>query len=386
MPRRPQPPRLYLRKRKGRDATYVILDRGCEISTGCGIGCGQEAEKALADYIGRKHAPEWRDGHPSRVLIADVIALYASEKAPKLAHPELVGFHVEHLIRYFGAETCSAISGASCAEYVERRRAGSIGRRPVKSGTARRELETLGAALNYAYREQKLTVPVFVSLPQKAPPRERWLDRSEAARLLAGALGWTPVAFNRLNRKPTHWKRVGKPSYHVARFILMALYTATRHKAVLALRWGVNSSGGWVDLQGDRIYRRGEGQAETTKRRTPIPIPSRLRPHLLRWASLTRQGPVEYDLRLIKKERTGFRRARELAHLGSEVTPHVLRHTCATWLLQAGVPTWEVAGYLGASEAVIRSTYGHHSPDFLRAAAHAFRGRSLGKMKTMGEP
>jgi hypothetical protein len=47
-------------------------------------------------------------------------------------------------------------------------------------------------------------------------------------------------------------------------------------------------------------------------------------------------------------------------------------------MLQAGVPLWEVAGYLGTSEAVIRSTYGHHAPDHLPAARAAFRGRNVG--------
>ena len=53
------------------------------------------------------------------------------------------------------------------------------------------------------------------------------------------------------------------------------------------------------------------------------------------------------------------------------MTPHVLRHTCATWMLQAGVDLWKVAGVLGASEDMIRRVYGHHAADYLRDAVRA---------------
>ncbi|WP_334538387.1 hypothetical protein [Bradyrhizobium sp. AZCC 2230] len=48
------------------------------------------------------------------------------------------------------------------------------------------------------------------------------------------------------------------------------------------------------------------------------------------------------------------------------MTPHTLRHSAATWLMQRGVPTWEAAGFLGMSPEVLQDTYGHHHPDFLQ--------------------
>ena len=47
--------------------------------------------------------------------------------------------------------------------------------------------------------------------------------------------------------------------------------------------------------------------------------------------------------------KTAFKRAVKLAGLSGKVTPHTLRHTAATWLMQAGVDPWEAAGYLGMS-------------------------------------
>jgi integrase len=36
------------------------------------------------------------------------------------------------------------------------------------------------------------------------------------------------------------------------------------------------------------------------------------------------------------------------------VTPHTLRHTAATWLMQRAAPMWEAAGFLGMSENASR--------------------------------
>jgi hypothetical protein len=61
-----------------------------------------------------------------------------------------------------------------------------------------------------------------------------------------------------------------------------------------------------------------------------------------------------------------------LTTANGNVTPHTFRHTAATWLMQAGVPVWTAAGYLGMSVEVLINTYGHHHPDHLREAANAF--------------
>ena len=50
---------------------------------------------------------------------------------------------------------------------------------------------------------------------------------------------------------------------------------------------------------------------------------------------------------------------------GPDVTPHTLRHTRATHLLQLGVDIWDVAGLLGDTVSTIERTYGHYSPDYL---------------------
>jgi integrase len=57
------------------------------------------------------------------------------------------------------------------------------------------------------------------------------------------------------------------------------------------------------------------------------------------------------------------------------VTPHVLRHTAATWLMQNGASLTVASEYLSMSEATLRRVYWHHHPDYMREAAEAIGRR-----------
>lgn len=368
MPRRASPPRLYLRDRRGREPTWVILDRAGEIGTGAGKEQRVEAETALASYINRKYQPRFGQGDPHKVLIADVLADYSERHGPQTRRPQIIGSAVDKLVEFFSIKPVATLTASTCNDYAAWRIAQTDGRakrsgRLVKAATARRELVVLSAALRFCWREGRLDRLIPISLPAQSEPRERHLTRKEAARLLWGAIGFDGDGDRdkrRINR-------------HLARFILLGLYTGTRHSAILKLQWLPNTTGGWVDLKGGILYRRPEAAIESGKRRPAIPIPPRLLPHLKRWKRLTARYLIEWKGNALKgKERRSWATARKLAGLGVEVTPHILRHTCATWLLQAGVSAWDTAGVLGTTEAVIRGTYGHHAKDHLREAVAAF--------------
>jgi integrase len=79
---------------------------------------------------------------------------------------------------------------------------------------------------------------------------------------------------------------------------------------------------------------------------------------------------VEWGGGRVHSIKHGFRDACARARL-ERVTPHTLRHTAATWMAQAGVPLWEIAGILGNTVQMVETVYGHHSPDHLRRAARA---------------
>ena len=55
--------------------------------------------------------------------------------------------------------------------------------------------------------------------------------------------------------------------------------------------------------------------------------------------------------------------------------PHDLRHTYATWLMQAGADKWAAVGFLGMSLDTLERVYGHQQPDHLRSAVEAIERR-----------
>ena len=98
---------------------------------------------------------------------------------------------------------------------------------------------------------------VAVELPERPEPKDRWLTRNEAARLIRASR--TPQA------------RLYLPLY-----ILIGLYTGRRKEAILSLRWPQ------VDLAAGVIDFDTPGRRRTNKKRGKAPIPPRLLPHLRR--------------------------------------------------------------------------------------------------------
>jgi integrase len=208
-----------------------------------------------------------------------------------------------------------------------------------------------------------------VVLPDRSQSRERWLTRSEAARLLWTAWRLRQPQYGHITERPT--------AQHIARFILVALYTGTRAGAICGAALAPTPGRGWIDLDQGVFYRRAAGRRETKKRQPPVRLPTRLLVHIKRWSRLRliHKAIVEWNGEPVRKINKAFRSVRTEAGLGPEVVPHTLRHTCATWLAQAGVPVWEAAGFLGMSVEMFERVYGHHHPEYQRAASEAV-GRS----------
>jgi integrase len=99
-----------------------------------------------------------------------------------------------------------------------------------------------------------------------------------------------------------------------------------------------------------------------------------------RWVRLgcVQEHFVEWNGKPVQSIKVGFKRAIAISGLHGKITPHTLRHTAATWLMQAGVPIWEAAGFLGMSPDMVVQTYGHHHPAHMQGAAEAI-GRHSGR-------
>jgi integrase len=99
--------------------------------------------------------------------------------------------------------------------------------------------------------------------------------------------------------------------------------------------------------------------------------------HMRRWKRLgvSQRAVVEWNGKPVQSVRKGFQAAVRAAGLDASVTPHVLRHTCATWLMQQGVNLWDAAGFLGMTVQQLEQAYGHHHPDYQEEAVGAFGGQ-----------
>ena len=292
------------------------------------------AEVTLAEHIIKTERP--RDANPNEVLLTVPLMDYLEKHATNLPSAQQAFIAGQHLVDFFGESLVSEITPDRQEDYVDARRGTG-----VADGTIGRELSVLRAALNRAHRRgEMMAVPFIMGLPS-GEPRERWLSQDEVTEL-----------FNSIDLD------------HLRLFTLVALNTLARPDAVLDLTMFQ------IDFDDRLITLDPPGRKQTKKYRPVVPITNTLLP----WLRACEGGHlVSFKGRPIKSVKRAFRRAREKAGLGADVTPYTLRHTMATELRRRGVPPWEVSGMLGHKSSGYSTTerYAKYAPDYLSHATRA---------------
>ena len=291
------------------------------------MGERREAEAALAEYIASKYAPARRERDIGEIPVADVISVYLADVAPNQARPEKAAERCGRLLEFFGERHLSEVTGSTCRAYAEWR--GS-------NGGARRDLQDLAAAIGHHAREGLHRSTVRVALPPKGQARQRWMTRDEVAKLL-----WTCWR----NREVQDGKPTDKrPLRHLARLLLIGIYTGSRPGAILNASWRQGPGLSWVDTVNGVFHRHADGEAATTKRQPTVKLAPGLLAHLRRWerldaAEARRQSyVVSYHGAKVASVKTALHTACKLAGV-DPVTAYTLRHTAASWLAAArGLP------------------------------------------------
>ena len=138
---------------------------------------------------------------------------------------------------------------ATCAAYVKHRSGKAI---------ARRELEDLRAAVRYHWEAGLCSALTPVVLPDRGEGRERWLTRKEAALLLRTARRMRQRQFGKRTDRAT--------GQHIARFILMGIYTGTRAGTICSAVLDQPTIGrSWVDLENGIFLSTGNWAAQNEK-------------------------------------------------------------------------------------------------------------------------
>lgn len=317
-----------------------------------------------------------------------------------------------NFLRKLGAwwieKTIADVKRSSCKEYTAWRTSQRIGsarnddnQRLVSEQTARRELEVLSAAIGYWHGEHTLTSRPEVWLPTKPESNRDALTRSQAAAFLWASMGWRL----RTEQDPPGGKWIRRRQEdvtnrrHIRRYALIGFYTGTRSKVITSTLWVEALLQAWVDLERGQIFRRGRGERDLANKRRPIVrLPRRLLAHMRRWyeadqrleAKIRKGDPdngiapnpefrllsvIHFNGQPIERVKRAFAACVADAGLPDEITPHWLRHTAATWLMEGGADQWEASAYLGMSPTMLENNYGHHRPDHQDAARRAIGGR-----------
>lgn len=254
----------------------------------------------------------------------------------------------------FARAEISTLGRSQIRDYIAQRK-----EEGVSHATINRELQAFGGAINYAntHWQWNLPNPVKGNALREPDGRIRWITRQQAEALLS-------AAGQQKDRAP-----------HLVPLVTVALHTGMRRGEMLGLEWSR------VDLQANLLYL--ESHHTKAKKRRSVALNKTAREAILaqarfrathcpfaRWVFCTREG------NRIGSVKRSFATACREAGI-EDFRFHDLRHTCAAWLVQAGVPMAEVRDVLGHCTLQMTERYAHLAPDNIRAAvAHLDSSKS----------
>lgn len=189
-----------------------------------------------------------------------------------------------------------------------------------------------------------------IDLPRVAKPAPRWLSRDEYGRV--------QFALAETDRAPVWQALVGLGCYAGLRVLGELAGLDVEH---------IDFDRGLVYVQqvqtrsGLRAYPKNDASFRWA------PFPPEVGEMLWQIVGDRGQGPVFTSPTGQRVNESNFRNrvwrpALKAAGVGYEA-PYVMRHTAASWLIQAGVPDYEVARMLGHSSTRMLGVYAHLAPD-----------------------
>lgn len=338
MPRKSEGPRLRMRPRRPNwFIRYKDPKSGIWRDESTGTSDRREAELIFAEFLLTYDEPIEKRLRREGMLISEALARYALRpvKPDKQGSKERLRYSIKNLVPVIGHRRVHEIDEDLLVEY-------QLASKDRSQSTIRRELSDLRSAVNYVARKRFVERIIFPELPEDGEPKMRWLTEEEFARLL-----W-------------HARSIKLSRFNLLTFLMIAFYTGARKSAIMDLEWSQ------IDFIENEIRFQKEGATRSNKRKAVTPLAKELRRHLER-----RRNKLGSDSRYVFVQKTshqtkvasvdtGFETAVRLAGF-DDVTPHTLRHTRASLMIQGGTHMKVISEILDMSLETLDKIYAHLS-------------------------
>ena len=252
----------------------------------------------------------------------------------------------------------------------------------ISRSTAQKDLRMLRTALNDALSRRFIPHEVkFRINVTAAASKDVWLKQAEVKRMLEECELRESVRGEDGKVIDRHRDRE-----HIYAFILISIATAARKEAVLSLKWDQVHISSPKDLpedvklmdpktakvNGKSYIDFGDGRANKRRPKMPVADNWSLMVYLAWGGNREQPYVISYRGQRVKDIKNGLAAVVKDAGIKKKVTPHTLKHTAITWMVQGGMDMTTISELTKTSEKILRSVYSHHRPDY-----HAELGNAL---------
>jgi integrase len=242
-------------------------------------------------------------------------------------------------------------------------------------------LSAMKTMLRQYASKNSIQIQHLYDLPPAPPPNARVLTHEELERLLGVGEGFVwdreracwateecvdavsgETIIMRVKHPPQLRTRLGIG----LRLLVLALFTGTRHTALVDLRWVANVQTGWIDLDAGIVHRTGSERPKQTKGHGPAFFLDNLAAIFRAWRDadldrgitcvIHRTDGSNYGKPYAQNAYALWREYMEAADVPRDVTPHIGRKSLASWARTLGVPSASTAAALSITPRAL----GHH--------------------------
>ncbi|MDA9008926.1 tyrosine-type recombinase/integrase [Alphaproteobacteria bacterium] len=268
---------------------------------------------------------------PTDTTVSSILDYRYQAVASSLEAPEAMVYNMNVLKHHLGHIDASRLTKSDYSAFIDKRR--------PHLPAARRELATLNAAIRLALEENIISEGVIAKRPKPPPPREHYATKEQATQLIAHP----------------------ETSPHLRLFVQLASLTGRRSGAVLDLTWER------VLFDINQIDFKVPGEQVTTKRRGVCRMNTALKRILLSaYEDRTCAHVIAFRGKRIRSIKKSFGRQRDKVGLPEWLTPHVLRHSVASWLAMDKLTSDQIADITDLDPDTVRRVYRKFNPDYLR--------------------